>query len=143
MPQMLDEPDDIDRLFARLDRVPLSADLTQRILRALPAPIDNRRRLSQWVAIVTGIALTIASIALGNALDASGTLGLLGQTIGDTSTFWSAPGEFIGAFMESLPWLEVAVSLCIFAVFWYSASTLIQPVAAERDDASIHIVSNR
>ncbi len=140
-----DEPrDDVDRLFARLEKVDPPPDLAQRIMRALPAQVPvppqvqmarrpvgaqpiarPQQRRWQWAAAVAGVLFAVMSLWLGNALNDSGTLSLLGDAFGDAGTFWSAPGAFFAAFFESLPWFEVIATLLLFATFWYCSATLV------------------
>jgi hypothetical protein len=136
-----DEPrDDVDRLFARMEKVDPPPDLTQRIMRSLPAQVpaaqpqrvaqprlggQPRQRGWQWAAAIAGVIFVVMSVWLGNALNDSGSLSLLGDAFGDTGTFWNAPGAFFAAFFESLPWLEVIVTLMMFAAFWYSSAAAV------------------
>lgn len=148
MQQNGEPQDDVDRLFGRLRTVEPPVDLTQRIMRALPAeplpapvatpvraPAASRREntgLWRWVAIAAGLALVLMSLHLGSSLDDSGALGVLGEATGDSQIFWSAPGEFFITFLEAVPWFDVIVTSAIFAVFWGSSSRAVDRVARNR-----------
>src|SRR5215469_5594793 len=103
-----DEPrDDIDRLFARLEKVDPPPDLAQRVMRSLPTHAPASPQLApqrvapqqqrgwsqwphhQWAAAIAGVLFVVMSVWLGSALNDSGSLSLLGDAFGDTGTFWS------------------------------------------------------
>src|SRR5439155_15279271 len=64
--------DDVDRLFARLDRVPVPEDLTERVLASTVARSEATRAVLAWPWMLAGLAalglLTLTGYQLGASL---------------------------------------------------------------------------
>ncbi len=127
--------DEIDRLFARLTPVKPPAELSSRILAALPkiAPVPisvpRKRRISaqawRWISVIAAILLIVMSLRLGTQLEESGALNVLGDAFGDLGSFMSAPGDYLSALFSAIPWFDLIVTLLALAVFWIGSSTLV------------------
>jgi hypothetical protein len=120
-----EELDDIDRLFARLDRVPVPNELTARVLASTVARSNDTRAVLAWPWIVAGLAalgaLTIAGYQLGANLAATDGLELVSAIVGDTGLLTTAPGDVFAALSEVIPWAlvltaGVSAALLVFAV---------------------------
>ena len=128
--------DNVDRVFARLQSINPPPDLTQRIMRSLPAtlpvataaqakPVVSPRvsaRQWQWVATGAGIILLLMSIHLGTLLDDSGALSVLGVIFGGFGDFLSAPGDYLSPLAAELPWFDIILAVLALIVFWVSSS---------------------
>jgi hypothetical protein len=107
-------PDDVDRLFARLDRAPVPDDLTARVLSSTVARTGATRAVLAWPWMVAGLValgvLTIAGFELGASLAASDGLELVGAVLGDYGLLATAPGDVLAALNEVVPWTLVAMA---------------------------------
>jgi hypothetical protein len=120
-----EELDDVDRLFARLDRAPVPNDLTARVLASTVARPNAARAVLAWPWIVAGLsalgALTIAGYQLGANLAATDGLELVSAILGDMGLVTTAPGDVLAALNEVIPWTlvvtaGVSAALVILAV---------------------------
>jgi hypothetical protein len=105
--------DDIDRLFARLDRVPVPADLTARVLAQTVAQTQARATVAwPWVVAGSGslVVLSMTGYLLGANLAASDGLDVLGALLGDFGLLTTAPGDVVAALSEVIPWGLVALA---------------------------------
>jgi hypothetical protein len=101
-----EQPDDVDRLFARLERAPVPEDLTRRVL-AQTVARSNQRTVFAWPWLVAGLAamagLTIAGYLLGASLASSDGLDVVEALLGDLSLIATAPGDVFAALGEVVP----------------------------------------
>lgn len=137
-----DAADDVDRLFARLDRVEAPVDLTSRVLASTVAG-DAARQLGgaarqlggaarprtvawPWLAAAFGAlaALTMAGYLLGVQLAASDGLDLLEGVASDLSLLASEPGDILLALAEAMPFGLVALAAASVAVLVCAAGHL-------------------
>src|SRR5437868_15268917 len=102
--------DDVDRLFARLDRAPVPDDLTARVLASTVARTHSTR--GPWM--VAGLAalgvLTLAGYQLGANLAATDGLDLIAAIFGDMGLLTTAPGDVFAALGEVIPWTLVVAA---------------------------------
>jgi hypothetical protein len=117
--------DDVDRLFARLDREPAPDDLTARVLASTVARTNATREVLAWPWMVAGLAalgvLTVAGYQLGANLAATDGLDLIAAIFGDMGLLTTAPGDVFAALSEVIPWTlvvtaGVSAALLILAV---------------------------
>jgi hypothetical protein len=102
-------PDDVDRLFARLERAPVPEDFTARVLFQT---VDRARSRAHtklaWPWLVVGLGalalLGVTGYSLGASLAASDGLDVLGALIGDFGLLLTAPGDVVAALGEVVPW---------------------------------------
>jgi hypothetical protein len=110
-PSRFDEFDDVDRLFAQLDRAPVPEDLTARVLSTTVARTTATRAVLAWPWMIAGLAalgvLTIAGYNLGASLAATDGLELLTALFGDFGLVTTAPGDVMAALSEVVPWTLV------------------------------------
>src|SRR5689334_5878270 len=108
------DPDDIDRLFARLERAPVPEDLTSRVLASTVERTTSARAVLAWPWVVAGLAalgmLMLAGYELGASLAASDGLDLLAAIATDASLLATAPGDVLAALEEVVPWTLVAMA---------------------------------
>jgi hypothetical protein len=108
------EFDDVDRLFARLDRAPVPDDLTARVLSSTVARASATHAVLAWPWMIASLAalgvLTIAGYELGASLASSDGLELLTAILGDTGLLTTAPGDVLAALGEVVPWTLVAIA---------------------------------
>jgi hypothetical protein len=106
--------DDIDRLFARLDRVPAPEDLTARVLASTVARTEATRAVLAWPWMLAGLAalglLTLTGYQLGASLAMSDGLELVSALVEDFGLLTTAPGEVAAAVGEVIPWSLVALA---------------------------------
>src|SRR5690242_4298963 len=102
-----DTPDDVDRLFARLETAPVPADLTARVLRST---LGQPRLLSTivwpWLLATVGglVGLAGAGYLLGAQLATSPGLDLVEALLDDGTLVASAPGDVLAALAGEVPW---------------------------------------
>jgi hypothetical protein len=111
-----DELDEVDRIFARLDRAPVPQDLTARVLASTVARTNATRAVLAWPWMIAGLAalgaLTIAGYQVGANLAATDGLDLIAAIFGDLGLLTTAPGDVFAALGEVIPWtLVVAAGL--------------------------------
>jgi hypothetical protein len=113
-PGVPEELDDVDRMFARLDRAPVPEALTARVLASTVARTNATRTVLAWpwmVAVVAALGLlSLAGYQLGASLAGNDGLELVGALIGDLGLFTTAPGDVAAALGEVIPWGLVALA---------------------------------
>ena len=102
-----DELDDVDRLFARLDRAPVPDDLTARVLASTVARIERHARGAR-LAVDAGRAgraglLAVAGYQLGASLAAGDGLELVQAVFDDLGLLTTAPGDVARGARRSHP----------------------------------------
>ena len=106
--------DDIDRLFARLDRVPAPDDLPARVLASTVARTEATRAVLAWPWMLAGLAalglLTLTGYQLGVSLAMSDGLELVAALVEDFGLLVTAPGEVAAALGEVIPWTLVVLA---------------------------------
>src|SRR5260370_7083939 len=97
-PQFLaasEEPDDVDRLFARLDRAPVPEDLTARVLASTVARSKATRAVLAWPWLVAGrLALALLCMPgylLGSSLAAAAGLAVLDPVAAHLAPLFTPP----------------------------------------------------
>jgi hypothetical protein len=113
-PSHLDEFDDVDRLFGRLDRAPVPDDLTARVLSSTVARTEATRSVLAWPWMIASLAalgvLTLAGYELGASLASTDGLELVTAIFGDLGLLTTAPGDVLAALSEVVPWTLVAMA---------------------------------
>ncbi len=108
---MNEHPDDIDRIFARLERAAVPRDFTRTVLARTTA---RQRAILAWPWLIAGMAsmalLGLAGYFAGATLAASDGLELLLAVLSDLSVVTAAPGDAVAAIGEVVPWGLVAVA---------------------------------
>jgi hypothetical protein len=106
--------DDVDRLFARLDREPVPEDLTARVLASTVARTETARAMLAWPWMLAGLAalglLTLTGYQLGASLATSDGLELVSALVQDFGLFTTAPGDVVAALGEVIPWTLVLLA---------------------------------
>jgi hypothetical protein len=109
-----EELDDVDRVFARLDRAAVPDDLTARVLASTVARSNATRAVFAWPWIVAGLAalglLSLAGYQLGVSLAATDGLELVTALLEDLGLVTTAPGDVLAALGEVIPWGLVALA---------------------------------
>lgn len=110
MPELIPAPeplDDLDRLFARLERAEVPADLTARVLASTVGQPAASRASLIWPWMLVGLAslalLVLTGYWLGASLAASDGLEIIEAVLGDVSLLASAPGDVLAALGEVVP----------------------------------------
>ncbi|MBV9747668.1 MAG: hypothetical protein JO157_02525 [Acetobacteraceae bacterium] len=123
------ELDDIDRLFARLERAPVPDDLTARVLASTVARAGNANVVLAWPWIVAGLAalggLMVAGYELGVSLATSDGLELVTAIFEDLGLLATAPGDVLAALNEVVPWTLLAVAAISAALLILCAGNLV------------------
>ena len=108
------ELDDVDRLFARLDRASVPEDLTARVLASTVAKTNATRTVLAWPWMLASLAalgvLMLAGYNLGVSLAASDGLELVSAVFGDFGLVATAPGDVLAALNEVVPWTLVLLA---------------------------------
>jgi hypothetical protein len=130
-PPPLDDshPDDVDRLFARLDRAPVPDDLTARVLYSTVERTSATRAVLAWQWMAAGLlalgVLTLAGYELGASLAASDGLELFGLVFSDFGLLTTAPGDVLAALSEVVPWTPVAMAGVSAALLVLAAGNIV------------------
>jgi hypothetical protein len=130
--------DDLDRLFARLERAPVPDDLTARVLASTVARRDARSVLA-WPWLVAGLGalalLGLTGYQLGATLAASNGLPLLEAIFADLGLLASAPGDVLAALNEVVPWPLVWLGGLSAILLVWAAGKIVAPSSAARTAA--------
>ena len=133
-PSHFDEFDDVDRLFARLDRAPVPDDLTARVLSSTVARTNATRAVLAWPWMIAGVAalgvLTVAGYNLGANLAATDGLELLTAVLGDFGLVTTAPGDVMAAVSEVVPWTLVVMAGVSAALLILAAGNVVSRTPA-------------
>ena len=125
----IDQFDDVDRLFSRLDRAQAPDDLTARVLASTVARTSTSRAVLAWPWMVAGLAalgvLTFAGYQLGANLAATDSLELVAAIFSDVGLFATAPGDVLAALGEVVPWTLVAASSLSAALLIFAAGNIV------------------
>ena len=128
-------PDDIDRLFARMDHAAVPDDLTARVLSSTVARANGTRAVA-WPWMLACLAalgvLTIAGYELGASLAASDGLDLLVAILGDAGLVTTAPGDVLAALNEVVPWTLVAIASLSAALLIMAAGNIVSRSRPQR-----------
>jgi hypothetical protein len=127
------QPDDVDRLFARLERAPAPPDLTARVLARTVGPERARRLIWPWcVAGLLGVlGVLVAGYLVGATLASSDGLDVIAGVVTDFTLLTVAPGDVLAAVGEVVPWPLVGVAgLSAALLTWASGHAL--PAAVRR-----------
>jgi hypothetical protein len=123
------EPDDVDRLFARLHRAQVPDDLTARVLASTVARTTAAHPVLAWPWMVAGLAalavLSIAGYELGVSLATTDGLELFGAIFADLGLLATAPGDVAAALGEVVPWTLVAMGGLSAGLLILSAGNLV------------------
>ena len=134
-PRNAEELDDVDHLFARLERAAVPDDLTARVLASTVERANaTTRAVLAWPWLVAGLAalgaLTIAGYQLGASLAASDGLDVVAAVFGDVGLFATAPGDVLAALGEVIPWSMVALAGVSAALLVLAAGNVVSHQAA-------------
>ena len=121
--------DDVDQLFARLERAAVPDDLTARVLASTVERTQSARAVLAWPWLVAGLAalgaLTIAGYQLGASLAASDGLDVVAAVLEDIGLLATAPGDVLAALGEVIPWRLVALAGVSAALLVLAAGNVI------------------
>ena len=113
-PGMPEELDDVDRMFARLDRAPVPEGLTARVLASTVARSNATRTVLAWpwmVAVLGALGLlSMAGYQIGASLAANDGVELVVALLDDLGLFTTAPGDVVAALGEVIPWSLVVLA---------------------------------
>ena len=124
-----DDLDDVDRLFAHLERAPVPDELTARVLASTVARTNATRAVLAWPWIVAGLAavglLSIAGYALGASLAANDGLELVAGLVGDLGLLTTSPGDVLAALGEVIPWSILVLTVVSAAMLIVAAGNMV------------------
>src|SRR4051794_38498948 len=106
----LDRPDDVDRLYARLETIAPPADFMQRVAAATyaaPGPVSTRWRLWLLLDAAALVLLAALSVSFGIALHETGALDLVALLVLDSAR--DELGAIVEALVGTLPWLQLVL----------------------------------
>ena len=133
MPEPYFEPssepaDDLDQLFARLERAPVPDDLTARVLASTVGSTAARSVLA-WPWVLAGLAalglLVLTGYQLGASLAASDSLPLIEALLADVGLLANAPGDVLAALNEVVPWPLVWLAGASAALLVWAAGKIV------------------
>ena len=111
-------PDDVDRAFARLTRLPPPRGFAADVMRAAAA---RPARVSlPWLGATAGCVLLLGVLGFwaGQALAGGGLLDLLAAALSDPALVETMPAAMLLALLDVVPWIEllaVGAALVAFA----------------------------
>ncbi len=124
-----DAQDDVDRLFARLDRATVPDELTARVLACTVARSEATRAVFAWPWMVAGLTalalLSVAGYQLGVSLAASDGIELVSALLDDLGLVATAPGDVLAALGEVIPWGLVALAGLSAALLILAAGNIV------------------
>src|SRR4051794_10713168 len=110
----MDDLDQIDVLYARLDRKDPPAGLGARILAVAAARAHRRRRLGYGIIAACLTLAAALSFFVGQQLQVSGALSLLHLLAADADLLMEAPLEMAGTVAELVPWFVlIPIAACL------------------------------
>jgi hypothetical protein len=120
-------PDDVDRLFARLERALVPEEFTDRVLSSTVARASTPRVAWPWMlaCLVAMGVLMLAGYQLGASLAASDGLELVGAVFGDLGLLATAPGDVLAALNEVVPWTLLALAGLSAALLILAAGNIV------------------
>jgi hypothetical protein len=129
-----DRSDDVDQLFARLQRATVPEELTARVL---AQTVDRPRATVAWPWLTAGLGalvlLGVTGYSLGANLAASDGLDVLGALFADLGLLTTAPGDVVAALGEVVPWSLVAVAaVSALCLVWAAGNIVSRPVRSGR-----------
>lgn len=137
-------PDDLDRLFARLQPLAAPTDLVPLILartiETAPTAVAARERIriALWVLYSVTLSLVlVGAVLFGQALHATGTLDYLTFAMQDPDLARQSPGLFWAAFMEHMPWLQLALLLGALVAWLVTTVALLRRRRTPRPPAGL------
>jgi hypothetical protein len=123
------ELDDVDRLFARLDRATVPEELTARVLASTVARSEATQAVFAWPWMMAGLAalglLSIAGYQLGVSLATSDGFELVSALLEDLGLLTTAPGDVLAAIGEVIPWGLVALAGLSAALLILAAGNIV------------------
>ncbi|HEX8968611.1 MAG TPA: hypothetical protein VF937_12065 [Chloroflexota bacterium] len=126
-----DDVDDVDRLFAHLERAPAPTDFTGRVLASTVARAPSDRAAWAWPWLLTGLAalgvLSLAGYQLGASLAAGDGLELLAAIMADAGLLSTAPGDVLAAVGEVVPWTLLGLAAAGAALLTLAAGRVVSP----------------
>jgi hypothetical protein len=132
MPDLIEQPDDIDRLFARLERVPAPPRLAERV-RERTHP--GTALAWPWLLVSTAAmaVLVVTGYVAGARLAATDGLDLVEALLGDSTLLTTAPGDVLPALGEVIPWLMIVVAALSGSVLVWAAGRVRLRIPAPRE----------
>jgi hypothetical protein len=126
----IQEFDDVDRLFAQMERAPVPADLTARVL----SSTDGTRAVLGWPWMIASLAavgiLAIAGYQLGASLASSDGLDVLVAVVADLGLLAMAPGDVLAALGQVVPWTTVVLAGISVVLLILSSGNIVSRRAA-------------
>jgi hypothetical protein len=135
-PAKPDELDDVDRLFAQLDRAPVPEALTARVLASTVARSDATRTVLAWPWMIAALGalalLAMAGYQIGASMAASDGVELVAALFEDLGLFTTAPGDVVAALGEVIPWTLVVAAVVGAGLLIVAAGHLVSREPANR-----------
>lgn len=134
-----ERPDDLDRLYARLEEAAPPPDLARRVL-AQTATVEQlspwRARLALLAYLLALTALGVVAYQIGQGVTANGAADLLQLLVNEPELLADAPGGLVAGIAALLPWQELAAALALAALA-LAAVALAGKDWARREDLGI------
>ncbi len=130
-----ESPDDLDRLYTKLEWENPRANLAGRVLARVYAA-QRVQRVSAVLSLVALTALGVGAFALGRGLSVSGTLDYLALLINNLDVAADAADDFVSALLDVMPWTEVIAVLLGMAGLWLTSVALPRFGANRRSSSS-------
>ena len=116
-------PDDLDRLYAKLEWQNPSANFAGRVLARVSAA-QRVQRISAVLSLAALAALGVFAFALGRGLSLNGTLDYLAVLFSNLDVAADATDDFVSALLDLMPWTEVIAVLLGMVGLWLASIAL-------------------
>lgn len=133
----MNERDDVDRVLARLNTVEPPPDFVAAVMARVRQ--GEVARWPRWQRLLFGVAyvaalclLAVLAFLTGSAMEHSGMRALLTLAAHDLAAVRAAPGPYLTALRESIPWANV-VALLVDAALVALTTRLLLRMAGPRD----------
>lgn len=113
--------DEIDILFARLEREEPPAGLEGRVRTRVAGRARTRRRIGTVATILALVAAAVVSFLFGAELRTAGGLALIQTVVSDLELLAEAPDDVALAVVDSVPWLLAALVVMSLVVLGVGA----------------------
>jgi len=127
-------PDELDRLYARLEWENPRSNFVERVAGRIEA-VRRIERISSVASFSALIVLGFFAFTLGRGLTLSGTLDYLGLLLSNLDIAMTSADEFVVALFDAMPWVEIAaVSVGVTGV-WLASVALPRSLTGRKSKA--------
>ena len=128
MQDYLNDSDELDSLYARLQRDPAPPGLIERVYAAVAERAQRRRRIGYWVIATSVLVAASLAFFLGQQARSSGALVVLDLLLTNRELLLEAPAEWVATLAELVPLLVVVPLVSSLVLIGVAAQVALTPV---------------